>query len=220
MVDSVVYVIERELLSNRPVELPYIGTLSTTRHSARISNNESTIAAPFFSLQFTGNASIVDSALFATISQQCGVSEADAINLYNNWLEGAVSHQGALLTIDRVCTIGLQNGGVLFSVDERFNSLLNPHISESIIINSAFNFEPKFQPFDLTANYQLDEQCEYIEEQDYPIETKKSHTQQHITSQERLTQAPISRIATWVYILAIVVFATAIGYIAYLYLTK
>lgn len=142
MIESIPYVIERELLSGRSVELPFIGVLSTQRHSARFCDHSSSMMPPYDVLVLETNVEATGDILFDSVldcfSSLSGDGVCytidDIVAFYNSWFAAAQSSGGALLTIDGVCTIGLMDSPVLFSVDRHFEELLSPFSGEAFVI--------------------------------------------------------------------------------------
>lgn len=116
-------IIERELLGLRAVSIPFVGTLSVGRLSARfVDGVGSPIIPPSGRLILSPDYIDQRSIISIIACQLCADDTDQATLLYNDWL--STSSVAEQMVIQGVCSVDLNH--FTLSVDEHFAALLCP----------------------------------------------------------------------------------------------
>ncbi len=140
------YIIERQLLHNRAVELPEIGTLFLQRESASfVEGRDDLLYPPYDTLclaeSLIGGLDIVE-LTSQYLKQNSNIGNyfdeeqfyLNAVDLYNEWRENNITQ--SCITVDGVCRVELTNRGSILTIADTFQSLLMPYGDSYINIGS------------------------------------------------------------------------------------
>ncbi len=146
MRDKIPYIIKRELLSGRTVELLEVGVLALERVGAQL-RSDGSFTAPCDTLVFSSE--FQDGGFISTLADCLKENSrvgayfddesflANASSLYFEWLDSSLSEDGALLTIEGLCVIDRRGEGELVTIDNEFSEMLTPFSSPLYYENSS-----------------------------------------------------------------------------------
>ncbi len=228
MRDFYPYAILRELLSGCEVWLPDIGTLAVVRVGATYATEDGYMHPPYDTLvldsdQQSGGVDVV--SLVATLMQQQsrigGYFHSDqfysnAQDAYQRWMEQNLSEDGAMLTVEGVCTIDLRGQSSVFSLFGSFSEMLLPYdaapvwIGERLRCDVAQGEEPEEEP------RECNQPQHQMEQSHSTIESLESIDDSYTRPVAYRAEVPnVQRVSTAAVALASIVFGCAVLYLLY-----
>lgn len=173
MINSIPYIIERELLSGHRVALPEVGTLWLERVGSVI-NSEGRMTAPYDNLVISlecpeDNNFITLLAAHLKSGSNVGVYfDSDeflssAMELYYDWYDANISTDGTTLSIEGVCSITMWGSETSISLFEAFYGTITP-FKEEVEIKPLVSEEQSAPVVNTTAAYPSQKRAEVEED--------------------------------------------------------
>lgn len=129
--NAVAAIIRRNLLGGRRITIPTLGTLIVQRVAAQIVDAGTRLTAPHKSIAIAQLDAI---SVIHYIAASMSIDEDRATKLYNEWLDEAAT-DGVHLCIESVGVVNIETNEI--QLEDEFKQLLNPRVSEKIVIRRA-----------------------------------------------------------------------------------